>query len=205
MVRSSEYSQAGSPAMAAPSTDAKGNASESALGRPKSPMQPSLKCRNGDVTVENSTASSTGQSVALACVDSDACVDAPETVSCRDYVVRPMPARYSPGARCVLQSALDDLSKMLRDSPTLPVDPCDASKPLDETRLQGCGLQLPTKHCAFSVCSWAVSVDEDLVQHLDRTHTQDLDKIAKGLFQWRGFGKKYYKSVCVFRVNGAQL
>ena len=91
--------------------------------------------------------------------------------------------------RSVLENALEELTDMMSDTPTLPhAQQADAQR-------SDLAVGLPTKHCAFQNCSWSHSADVDkhskkqdmfmqnadqrLIDHLMSAHKSDLQRVAK--------------------------
>ena len=70
------------------------------------------------------------------------------------FVVRCMDASTSPDPRVRLEQGIRDLADLLRDKPTLPADPQDASMPWSVALSSTAAVQLPAKHCAFANCPW---------------------------------------------------
>ena len=80
------------------------------------------------------------------------------------YVVRPMESHGTPDkVRANLNAALSSLAELLRDCPTLPVDPQDPSQHLSESKSLDCALKLPNSHFAFRGCAWTGSTTDELV------------------------------------------
>ena len=72
-----------------------------------------------------------------------------------------------------LHEALDLLSYMFRDYPTLPADPCNPACALPGARANDVALVLPPKHCAFKGCAWCGRDTMSSAKHIVQVHDAD--------------------------------
>ena len=87
------------------------------------------------------------------------------------YTVRGYEFGHSPDKlRDELEKALNTMSFLFREHPTLPANPADTTQPLQEAFSDECGLLLPRKHCAFSGCGWNGHDAISFTQHIDECH-----------------------------------
>ena len=86
------------------------------------------------------------------------------------YRISCLDSDKSPDDRRKVEDALHNLSLALREDPTLPGDPEDASQPFEAAYAEDAAIQLPIKHCAFQHCSWEGDTDRALLDHLSSTH-----------------------------------
>ena len=64
--------------------------------------------------------------------------------------------------RANLDMALQTLSLLIREYPTLPADPQDPTHHLTYSNNSDCALKLPQAHCAFRGCCWTGASHNDL-------------------------------------------
>ena len=82
------------------------------------------------------------------------------------FVVRAMNAENTPDEiRANVDRALQTLSLLIREYPTLPADPQDPTHHLTYSTNSDCALKLPHAHCAFRGCCWTGASHDDLVSH----------------------------------------
>ena len=82
-----------------------------------------------------------------------------------------------------MQEALDYLSLLFRDHPTLPGDPANPLKEFPSVASNDTALLLPSKHCAFKGCSWCGTDAESQVNHLMERHEEEYLRPAMTCFQ----------------------
>ena len=80
----------------------------------------------------------------------------------------------SPDPRSQLESEIQVLCDQMRDDPTLPADPEDATQPSRAALREDAAVELPPKHCAFKGCAWSGTTDAELVTHLSQKHVKAL-------------------------------
>ena len=73
-----------------------------------------------------------------------------------------------------MQEALDDLSLLFRDHPTLPGDPANPKEEFSSSASTETALLLPSKHCAFKGCSWCGTDAASQMDHLFEVHEKAL-------------------------------
>ncbi len=89
------------------------------------------------------------------------------------YHVRARALRESPDPRAKREIMLDAMSQCIRDYPTMPADPDDASWPGDVALVEDMAVELPKVHCNFRRCSWRGTKDEDRDEHIVRAHKKE--------------------------------
>ena len=78
----------------------------------------------------------------------------------------------SPAWDAQVEGCIQQLACGLRDSPTVPPDPCDPTQPWYDT---DDGTLWPAKHCAFSGCAWHGTTESDLEKHLETSHQHNFN------------------------------
>ena len=86
---------------------------------------------------------------------------------------------HSPDKRCLLETALARVADALREDPTVPADPQEASAPWAAAVMEDTGVVLPPKHCSFRGCLWWGEKDDELLSHLIEKHQQTLWSIVR--------------------------
>ena len=95
--------------------------------------------------------------------------------------LRTMSESEHPNAK--LYIALSKLKEHIREHPTVPADPADSNRPLQQTLNDKLALKLPKKHCAFKGCTWEGENEGARLVHLKDCHTELLESAARFLPQ----------------------
>ena len=96
----------------------------------------------------------------------------PSDVRC--YSLKSMCVTTSPDPRAQLHHTLQQLSKSIREHPTVPCDRQDFEQPCRDAFDDNVAVILPRKHCAFRGCDWRGSCDDELLEHLRENHKAEL-------------------------------
>ena len=125
-------------------------------------------------------------------VDADVLKDEAESENCVQESMA-VPVRImeeSPAWQAKLEGCVKQLSWSLREQPTVPPNPSDATKPWPDS---DDGALWPSKHCAFKKCTWYGDSDSALEQHLKEAHAAAyacaetwLDKSGHFQHTWMG-------------------
>ena len=82
-----------------------------------------------------------------------------------------------------MQEALDYLSLLFRDHPTVPCDPANPEEEFPLSASDDTALLLSCKHCAFKGCSWVGTDAASQVDHLLQVHEEEDLREAMTCFQ----------------------
>ena len=85
--------------------------------------------------------------------------------------------------RTDLEEALEDLTLRFRAHPTLPADPANPFEEFPSSASNDKAILLPSKHCAFTGCSWCGSDAASQVDHLMEVHEEEDLREAMSCFQ----------------------
>ena len=99
-----------------------------------------------------------------------------------------------------MQEALDDLSHLFRDHPTLPGDPANPLEEFPFAASNDAAVLLPSKHCAFKGCFWCGTDAVSQVEHLLEIHEEDLQDAMDHFRALRpnGFDDKFVLALSVY-------
>ena len=125
------------------------------------------------------------------------------------YHVSCLSETESPDPRRKLETALNPVSELIRDAPTIPADPENPAQPWHIALSETSAVKLPAKHCAFKGCSWVCKSDRERIQHLRNEHTDSLSKITKhmpcGLSDEFKMSSAYNEAIATKIRQGAPL
>ena len=97
----------------------------------------------------------------------------------KHLTIRSMSESEHPSAK--LYAALSILKEHIREHPTLPPDPVDTNRPLQQAFNDKLALKLPKKHCAFKGCIWEGDNETARLVHLKDCHSELLESAARYL------------------------
>ena len=94
------------------------------------------------------------------------------------YKVQATNLKDSPDPRAKRELDLQTLAARIRDFPTIPADPDNATEVWPAALSDEIAIELPTVHCSFRGCSWCGQADDERDLHILTVHKEDLLPIA---------------------------
>ena len=94
------------------------------------------------------------------------------------YKVQATNLKESPDPRAKRELDLLTLAARIRDFPTIPADPDNATDAWHAALSDEMAIELPTVHCSFRGCSWCGQADDERDLHTLTVHKEDLLPIA---------------------------